>query len=244
MVVVHQLGAAGEGAQGVMASAFNLPNDPWVRGEVGWKQIMIYNVMQAKFETCTRPIAERVLEAGPTVEFDPYFDLVLLHEVSHGLGPAYRKNGESVSKSLGKSYTSLEEAKADIGGLCLMLHMGGSCGLPAIPQERLLRNYIGGLFRSMRFGVHEAHGMANVVEFNWMKRRGVIAAKGGRFAIEARNIREAADSLLAELCRLQASASVAEAEAFLAEYGKPGEEITGTIAGLADIPVDIRAKYA
>ena len=246
LVVVHQLGSAGEAAAGIHASAFNLPNDPWVRGEVGWKQVMIHNVMEAKFTTCTKVIGDRILEPGCAMEFEPYFFHVLLHEVGHGLGPAYRASGEKASQCLGRSYTAIEEAKADTGGLCLMLALGGRHGIPGFDGEGLVRNYVGGLFRSMRFGVHEAHGQANVVQFNWMRRHGVVtgpSSDGKRFGVAATRASDAAASLLAALCGLQASASPAEAEAFLQEYGSTTPEIDQALGRLADIPVDVRPVF-
>jgi hypothetical protein len=244
MVVVHQIGAAGEAAQGIRASAFNLPNDPWVRGEVGWKQVMIYNIMEAKFAHCTSRIGERILEAGAAMDFEAYFFHILLHEVSHGLGPAYRANGDKASQCLGRVYTAIEEAKADTGGLCLMLRLGGQHGIPSFEPEGLVRNYVGGLFRSMRFGVHEAHGQANVIEFNWMRRHGVVVPRGNRFGTDPRRAREAADGLLAQLCRIEASASVLEAEAFVKDFGSVGPDIESALAQLEDIPVDIRPVFA
>ncbi len=243
MVVVNQIYSAGEAAQGIMASAFNLPNDPWVRGNVGWKQVMIYNVMQAKFNTCTKVIAERVLENG-TALFDPYFNFVLLHEVSHGLGPAYRSNGENVAKCIGSAYTAVEEAKADTGALYLLLHLGGKYGIPEYKPEELFESYFAGLFRSMRFGVHEAHGAANVIQFNWFMEKGVITLEhDGRFTLNVAELTKHTDELLNTICDIEANATPEKAQEFLKKYAKPGKEITDTLDKLKDIPIDIRAEY-
>ena len=243
VVVAHQLYSAGEAARGVMASAFNLPNDPWVRGKVGWKQIMIYNMMRAKFENCTTPISRQIIEGGQSPDFEPYFYFVLLHEVSHGLGPAYRAGGEEVAKSLGKHYTTIEEAKADTGSLFLLLKLAGRHGIPQFPREKLLKSYLAGLFRSMRFGVGEAHGGANVIQFNWFKKNGVIKdAPGGRFAADPSRLEEAAAGLLDRLCLLEASASEAEAKAFIDQHGVAGDDIKKALASLSAIPTDIRVS--
>ncbi len=54
---------------------------------------------------------------------------MLLHEISHGLGPAYRKDGTEVAKALGSYYSALEETKADTGALFLILKAGGRFGI-------------------------------------------------------------------------------------------------------------------
>ncbi len=244
MEVVHQIYSAGEAAQGIMASAFNLPNDPWVRGNVGWKQVMIYNIMQAKFNACTKEIATKISNGKIVADFDPYFYFVLLHEVSHGLGPAYREDGTNVAKSIGSAYTAIEEAKADTGALYLMLHLGGKYGIPFFEKQDLLDSYFAGLFRSMRFGVHEAHGAANVIEFNWLKEKGVIVLnEDGSFETNSEKLIDAADSLINKLCEIEATATPSEADEFLKKYASPGEEILNAIDSLKEIPIDIRVEY-
>ena len=227
-----------------MASAFNLPNDPWVRGNVGWKQVMIYNVMQSKFNACTKKIATKISNGKIKADFGPYFYFVLLHEVSHGLGPAYRKDGRNVAKCIGSAYTAIEEAKADTGALYLMLHLGGKYGIPFFEKQDLLDSYFAGLFRSMRFGVHEAHGAANVIEFNWLKEKGVIILnEDGSFSTNSEKLIEAADSLINKLCEIEANATPEEADEFLKKYALPGAEILKAIDSLKDIPIDIRVEY-
>ncbi len=244
MVVAHELYAAGEAYHGIMTSAFNLPNDPWVRGNVGWKQVMIYNIMQAKFRTCTAVIAKRISDGRIAAEFDPYFYFVLMHEVSHGLGPAYRADGTKAAQAIGAAYTTVEEAKADIGGLVLLLKAGGTYGIPRFGTRQMLDSFFAGLFRSMRFGVHEAHGGANVIEFNWMKTHGVIEVKAdGSFVTHDANFAKAAGDLLEELCRIEAAATPDEAAAFVKKWAHPGKEILDALEKLKDIPIDITPIY-
>jgi len=244
MIVVHQIYSSGEAAQGIMASAFNLPNDAWVRGTVGWKQVMIYNMMQAKFNNATMKIADKISHGKIKAEFDPYFYFVLMHEVSHGLGPAYRADGTPVSKAIGKSYTGIEEAKADIGGLYILLKLGGKYGIPAFGKEKILNSFFAGLFRSMRFGVHEAHGAANVLEFNFFKEHGIIKVlENGDFETDSTKLVEVTEVLLNELCRIEADATPEEAAAFLKRFAVPGSDILDALAKLSDIPIDIRVEY-
>jgi len=243
IVVVDLLYSAGEARQGVMAAAFNLPNDPWVRGNVGWKQVMIRNVMRAKFENVAAPIARSLL-GGARPRFEPFFHFVLLHEVSHGLGPAYRADGSDIAKCLGTSYTPVEEAKADTGALVLLLESAGRDGVPDFSETEILESYVAGLFRSMRFGLHEAHGAANIIEFNWLAREGVLSwGAEGRLTIRAQGLRAAARGLLEELCRLEAAASPEEAAAFVSRFRAPSAELEAAIGRLAAIPTDIRPIF-
>ncbi len=243
IVVVNQIYSGGEAAQGIMAAAFNLPNDAWVRGNVGWKQVMLYNVMKAKFDAVTKEISQKVLHGGENIDFEPFFTFVLLHEISHGLGPAYRKDGSEVAKCIGSSYVAIEETKADTGALYLILKLGGQFGIEKYDDEVLLKTYLAGLFRSMRFGVHEAHGMSNLIQFNWLFKKGVISVDGAKFSIKVDNILKTAEKLLEKVCHIEAAATADEAEAFLDEYGKPGVEVLSALDSLSDIPTDIKAVF-
>jgi hypothetical protein len=247
MVVAEEIIATGDGYSGILASAFNLPNDPWVRGEVGWKQVMIKNVMQAKFDNCTARIAQAVLspDQAALAGFEAYFFFVLLHEVTHGLGPAYRADGRSCNEACGKYYTPIEEAKADTGALVLMIEKNGTCGIPEIPLQNIAASYLAGLYRSARFGLHEAHGKANVVQYSWFRRQGVLVPSGDgeRMMMKVEAMPAAAHALLDELCRLEAEGTEAELIAFLDDYGTVLPEFETAIAGLGDIPVDIIPQY-
>jgi hypothetical protein len=243
MIVAHEIYGAGEAAQPIYPAAFNLPNDPRVRGNVGWKQVMLYNVMQAKFEHATSAIAHRILADPEGGSFEPYFYHVLLHEVSHGLGPAYRADGRSVDNCLGPHYTILEEAKADTGGLSLLLRHGGSAGIPEFAEEEVLKGYTSALFRSMRFGLKEAHGAANVIEHNWMLERGVLERGRDGYIVHPEKAGEAVDTLLEELCRLQAEASVEEAGEFISRWATPDRELQRAIGKLSDLPVDLFFEF-
>jgi len=240
IVVVDELLAAGDGYAGILASAFNLPNDPGVRGNVGWKQVMIRNVMRAKFDTCSKVIADRVLAEQGATSFDAYFMFVLLHEIVHGLGPAYRADGRSVNVACARHHTPIEEAKADVGSFHLLLTMGGRHGIPRFDQRQLWSTVVGGLFRSIRFGMHEAHGRANLIKFNWLTEHQVIKVNAaGRYELHPEGGEAVIAELLDRLVGLQATGTPEELGAFLEQYGKPTPDLEGTVAGLTDVPIDI-----
>lgn len=46
--------------------------------------------------------------------------------------------------------------------------------------------YLAGLFRSMRFGTEEAHGLANLIQFNFLSQHNVILknTRSGKYSID------------------------------------------------------------
>lgn len=245
LLVADELLATGDGASGVHSVAFNLPNDIWVRGQVGWKQILIRNMLHAKFDQIARPIAERTLAADqlPHLSFEAFFHFVLLHEVTHGLGPAHRADGRSVNEACGTAYSALEEAKADIGGLVLLLTMAGRHGIPALDPHAIGVSYLAGLYRSSRFGLSEAHGKANVIEYSFLKEQGALESAAGGVRVVPEKLTAAAARLLERLTLLQASGSADEIARFLGRHAAPPAELLASLATLTDLPVDIRPLW-
>jgi hypothetical protein len=121
--VVQEIYTAGDARRGVQTAAFNLPNDEFVREKKGSKKVLLKNVMDAKFRQSGRPIALRVLDPSLVhlLSFDAFFNHVLFHELSHGLGPGYitQPGGERVEVRipLKNLYSTIEECKADVLGI-------------------------------------------------------------------------------------------------------------------------------
>ena len=57
----------------------------------------------------------------------------------------------------------------------------------ALPKERLeeyYASYVAGIFRTLRFGTGEAHGRAEMMEFNYLLENRALSQTGGRYAID------------------------------------------------------------
>jgi hypothetical protein len=248
--VVDEVFVGGDAKAGVQTIAFNLPNDERVREEKGSKKVLLRNIMRAKYDRILVPIAGRVLAPADRdrVSFEAYFDEVLHHELSHGLGPGritVDGRATEVRLELKDLYSTLEEAKADVMGIYNILALIGEGEMPAELRETLEPTYVAGLFRSARFGVHEAHGQGVVAQFNYLMAKGALTVdEEGRFRTVSAKFPEAIRSLLAEMLMLQATGDYPGTERFLAEYGEPGEALLAALEKLADLPVDIRPIYA
>ena len=102
-----------------------------------------------------------------------------MHEIAHGLGPAYARtpSGQQVDirEAIGPAYSGLEEAKADVVGMFGLQLAGGSRRAAQKEQrEEYYASYVAGLFRTLRFGTGEAHGRAEMMEFNYLVEHGAI----------------------------------------------------------------------
>lgn len=246
--VVDEAYSAGDTRAGVQTIAFNLPNDERVREAKGSKKVLLRNVMNAKFEQILVPIAKELLEPDQLADLtaESFFLHTLWHEMSHGLGPGrITKDGRQteVRLELKDTFSTLEEAKADAMGEwdIFVLARAGKGYFPEAIYRQQSATYLAGLFRSVRFGIGEAHGKANAIQYNYLVAKGAIGydAKTGRFRVDAAVFEKAIAELVGDICTIQARGDYAGSQAFIAKYGVLTPELEGALAKLGHIPVDI-----
>ena len=247
--VVDIVFVGGDSKAGVQTLAFNLPNDENVREAKGSKKVMLRNVLRAKFDKILTPIAARVLapEDAEKIAFEAFFNESLHHELSHGLGPGkitLDGRDTEVRLELKDLYSVMEEAKADVMGIYNIMALVEKGEMPEELLESLGPTYVAGLFRSARFGVHEAHGQGTVSQFNYLLEKGALEVdEQGRFRAIPEKFPGAMRELLNMMLMLQATGDYAGTAAFLEQYGHPSEALLTAIDRLEDVPVDIRPHY-
>ncbi len=248
--VVDLVFTSGDARKSVQTIAFNLPNDERVRAEKGAKKVLLRNAIETKFDTIMKPIGERILAADQLQHLsgEAFFNEVLFHELSHSLGPAFtEKDGKKVDVriALEETYSAIEEAKADVMGAYNILFLIEKKELPKALREKLLVSYFAGLFRSVRFGVAEAHGQGAALQINRMLEAGgaTFDEKTGRFHVDLPKLEKAVETLVTDLCVLQHNGDKAAAEALLAKYGVMTPPMEKALAGLDGIPVDINPVF-
>ena len=248
--VVDLVFTAGDARKSVQTIAFNLPNDERVRKEKGAKKVLLRNLIQTKFDRIMKPIGEKVLDPSlhDRLSGEAFFNQVLFHELSHSLGPAFTEvDGEKVEVrvALGPAYTALEECKADVMGAYNILFMIDEGQLPKDFRDKLLVSYFAGLFRSVRFGVAEAHGQGAAVQINRYVKEGAATfdETKGVFSIDLAELEASIEALVRDLVMLQHEGDKAAVEAFLAEHGVMSPQMETALGRLEGIPVDIRPVY-
>ena len=246
--VVNVIFTAGDANRGVQTAAFNLPNDERVLREKGSKSVMLKNVQEAKFETVLQPIARIALtpRAQREVSFDAFFTHILLHELMHGLGPHdISVNGRTttVRRELRETYSAVEEAKADVSGLWALGRLVDEGHVPAEIGRAMYSTFLASMFRSLRFGISEAHGRGVAIQLNHFLDFGAVRADDGRFEVVPEHIQAAVTSLTRDIMTLQAEGSHARAAALIERLGVIRPEIEAVLERLRSIPVDIEPRF-
>jgi hypothetical protein len=247
--VVNVVLTAGDANSGVQTAAFNLPNDERVVREKGAKRVMLRNVTQAKFDTVLVPIARVALAPAdqPRVSFDAFFTHILMHELMHGLGPqAIEVAGRATTprQELKEAYGTLEEAKADISGLWALQYLADHGHLEPALVDGLYTTFLASSFRSIRFGLNEAHGRGTAIQLNWLVDAGAFVARpDGTFSVETSKVVPAVEALTREILTIQAEGSYQKAERLIKRLVALRPEVERVLAQLGGIPVDIEPRF-
>lgn len=240
---------AGDLRYGYQAVADNLPNDPRIHQQKGSKKIFFKNFLDARVKYIILPVAERLMPPAQAAKAtaEGYMAGTLLHEISHELGPEFaRVSGKRVdiNEAIGPSYSGLEEAKADAVGMFGLRWLAARGAVPEDRMEEYYASYVAGLFRTLRFGAGEAHGRAEMMEFNYLFENRAVTRTGGRYAVDYARIPDAIARLAAELLAIEATGDRQRAEKWFARYDKMAPELAAAFAKTADIPVDIDPAFS
>ena len=246
--VVNVVFSAGDGNRGVQTAAFNLPNDERVVAEKGTKRTMLKNTQEAKFRLVLQPIAKQALSAADQgrVQFDAFFTHILMHELMHGLGPntvTVKGQKTTVRAQLKETYSTLEEAKADISGLWALQTLVDDGVIDKGLADTMYTTFLASTFRSIRFGTSSAHGRGITLQLNTLMDAGAIVVNtDGTFRVEPTKIREAVKALTAEIMTVQATGDYEGAKALLARatIRPPVQAVLDRLGG---VPVDIEPRF-
>ena len=236
---------AGEANAGSKTIAINLPNDEEVQLQKGTRRLQLRNAMRAKFDRILVPIAQMLIapDQRRNVTFDAFFGNTMFHEVAHGLGIKNTINGNgTVREALREQASALEEGKADVLGLYMQVQLQEMGELQGDVTDSYV-TFLASIFRSVRFGASNAHGVANIARFNYFKERGAFTrdAATGTYRVDAARFRQAMNALSEQILRFQGDGDLAGVRAFTERYGRIDAELQGDLDRLAGagIPVDV-----
>src|SRR5699024_7956307 len=229
---------------GAKTIAINLPNSEKIQMEKGSRRLQLRNVMKAKFDKILVPIADILItpKQRKYIDFDAFFNNTMFHEVAHGLGIKNTLNGKGTVRKALKEYASaLEEGKADVLGLYMIEQLLNKDVLQG-DIKNFYTTFIASIFRSVRFGAGDAHGIANMVRFNYFKEQDAFTRlDDGTYKVNFDKMQDAVKSLSHLILTLQGNGDYAGVAKLVKEKGKIGPPLQKDLNRLekANIPVDI-----
>ncbi len=248
-VVVDQLFSSGDGNRGLLMEGYFLPNDVRTLKEFGSKRIIIWNMLKAKFDLVIAPLARTLMVDADAsrVSFDAFSMYVVMHEITHGLGPQEIQVGgraTNVRSQLQETHGALDEARADVGGIfSLPLLVERRAVDPALLKS-LYPTYIASIVRSMRFGLGVDHAKGDAVQLNWFFEHGALRlTPDGRLQIVEERMPGAIRGLTAEILSIQARGDRAAADALLGRSIPIRPEVRRLLELGATVPIDADARF-
>lgn len=242
--VIYYGGAANAGGKTI---AINLPNDEKVQLNRGTRRLQLKNAMRAKFDKILVPIADVLIASDQRkhVDFDAFFANTMFHEVAHGLGIKNTLDGKgTVRKALKEHASALEEGKADILGLYMVEQLLGKDELEGDIKDYYV-TFIASIFRSVRFGAGDAHGVANMIRFNYFKEHHAFERlEDGTYRVNYDKMKKTVKELSQLILTLQGDGDYKAVSQLVKEKGRIGSSLSSDLNKLneKEIPVDVVFK--
>jgi hypothetical protein len=206
------------------------------------------NFRDARTKLVVLPLAKYLMPEAQASQAsaEGYLAGTVLHEISHGLGPAYtRVNGKNVDirEAIGPAFSGLEEAKADIVGLYGLAWLVEHGALPQSRLNECYASHLAGIFRTVRYGTAEANGRAEMMEFNYLVEQKAVSRTSGKYSVDFARMPAVIAQLAKELLRMEAAGDRAGAEAWFKRYDKMPAELAEALKSIKDVPVDVEPKF-
>ena len=241
----------GDLGHGYQAVADNLPNDPKIHELKGSKKLFFKNFMDARVNYVILPLARYMMPESQAAmaSADGYLLGTIMHEICHGLGPAFAHDasGEKVDirTAIGPIFGGLEEAKADVVGMFALKWLVNHGVLPKQKLDGYYASYLAGNFRTLRFGAAEAHGQAEMMEFNYYVEQGAVRRDAsGKYSVDFKKMPDAIAGLAKELLVMEATGDRARAEAWFTKYDVISPELQKSLDKAKGLPVDVDPLFA
>lgn len=210
------------------------------------KKLHFKNVMQAKFDQILQPISKLVIDANQrkNVLFKSFFLNTVFYEISDGLGISQTINGKgSVKEALKEHYNVINELKNDV---LRMFFVGQLNDMREIEDAELMDNYVtymADVFRSIRFGVKDSQGVANMIRFYYFEENEAFKynAKKGTYRVNFYKMKKAIESLSKLVLEIQGNGDYDAADQLIKDKGFIHNELLQDLYRIqrAKVPKDI-----
>jgi len=112
-------------------------------------------------------------------------------------------------------------------------------------EQPMYVTFLAGVFRSVRFGITEAHGRGMALQFNYLMDAGAFEydESAGTFRVNFDRIKDAARKLTGEIMTIQAQGDYASAKQMLDRGAVIRPPMRRVLDRLVAIPVDIEPHF-
>ncbi len=252
VTIADVLYTAGDARAGFQIRAFVLPNDEAVRVARGTKNVILKNVVRAKFDALTLPVARRIF--GPKlvgkVSFQAYYDLLLMWQLAHIVEPReieQRDGSKTTSRKLLQArYTLMNQVLSEVVALLNWFHLRDSGALRGRADESMALTWLASLVDAARLSEGSPQTVSKAILYNYFAQEWVTRYNPGTrtFEVNPPAMRKAVEKLAAELLQIIGRGDYEGAGRLIVQYGILPGEVRAKLNELADVPVDIMPHYS
>jgi len=210
------------------------------------RKVHFKNVMEAKFQKILRPITDLVIDEKQRkhVKFTSFFQNTIFYEISNSLGISQTINNKgSVKDALKEHHAIIRELKNDVLRMFFITKLHE---MNELKEVDLMDNYVthmADVFRSIRFGVTDAQGVANMIRFNYFKEQEAFKydSKTGTYKINDYKMKKAVESLSKLVLEIQGNGDYEMASDIIRDKGYIHNELLNDLYRIqrAKIPKDV-----
>lgn len=251
VTIADVLYTAGEARAGYQIRAFVLPNDEAVRRAKGTKNVILRNVVRAKFDKLLAPLVPRIFEAEAQglVSFNAYLDFLLSWNLAHAVAPnRVELPGGATStarQQLRGRYTFMNALRGESIGLLNYLYLQTKGVLGRGGADQLAATYLASLLDSIRLAGSSPQTLAKVIVYNYLAQEWVFRYNGRKrkLQINPEALEKAVRKLASETLEILARGDYGGAGRLIVQYGIVPPELRAMLSEVRDLPVDILPNY-
>lgn len=210
------------------------------------KRVYFKNVMQAKFDKILNPISELVIDEQQrkNVHFESFFLNTIFYELTSGIDITKTINDNGyVKDALKEHYNVIEELKNDVVRMYLLNQVHDMRQIEDIEMLDNYVTYMADVFRSIRFGVTDAQGVANMIRFYYFEEQEAFKynPKTGTYKINDYRMKKAIETLAKMVLEIQGNGDYAAADKLIKDKGYIRNELLQDLYRIqrARIPKDL-----
>lgn len=212
--------------------------------KIGYKLIILENVMKFHFKHSLKPVAQKILTKKniDLVDFESFFSHVVLHRISHFLGPVIVDSTLNkltlVNESLGNYFHTIEEIKADTLGLHNISVLTKQNFIEEKKANNFYMTYIINLLEKLRHEPKKEINQAYLIQFNYLLKKGgiVFNINNRKLLIDLKKVKNTTKELMLNVIEIENRGSISNAEKLVNNYSSISNELKEIIKILKKIP--------
>jgi len=242
--------SAGMLNMGSKAIAATLPNDERVRQDTGTRLLLFRNVIEAKFDSILRPLADCVLtnDQLPLVEKEAFTLQTLLHETGHALSRGYvehhgRLTSVTINEALGERYSTIEECRAELLGAYFLANLARRGVVASRLEAAAATTFVAHSVRAVRFGDKSDHARAAAISLNHLCRCGAIRLENEKLRIDPARTHAGVAQLMVRVQTIANEGDYDAAGRLITELGNTPREVEDILPATTGVPVDLEFVF-